>query len=268
MLTAPQLRIDADFYAYRSCQMGEEDLDFGDEVIIVASNFPLVTRMFERQIQDLKDRYESNDVVLYFTGTSNFRKTVDPEYKGNRVKRKPAGYKRLLAYAAENYSCKRIDCLEADDLIGLDCHRSAENFVVISPDKDMKSISCRLFNGEEEYEITQEQADHQFYVQCLTGDVVDGYKGVPGVGPKSAEKILAQEGDPWNLIVQAYEKAGMTENDALRNARLARILRPGEFNYETNEPILWNPTTSANSGTNSGTRIQMEADERSLAKGK
>lgn len=245
MYATPQLRIDADFYAYRSCQMGEEDLDFGDEVIIVASNFPLVTRMFERQIQDLKERYESDDVVLYFTGPSNFRKTVDPEYKGNRVKRKPAGYKRLLTYAFENYACKRVDCLEADDLLGIDCHLREGNFVVVSPDKDMKSISCRLFNGEEEFEITPEDADHQFYVQCLTGDVVDGYKGVPGIGPKSAEKILGQEGEPWDLIVQAYEKAGMTEEDALRNARLARILRPGEFDFENNEPILWSPTPNS-----------------------
>lgn len=242
MYAPPQLRIDADFYAYRSCQMAEEDLDFGDDVIIVASNFPLVTRMFERQLQDLKERYETDEIVLYFTGTQNFRKQVDPEYKGNRVKRKPAGYKRLLNYAFENYACKRIDCLEADDLIGLDCHCSEENFVVVSPDKDMKSISCRLFNGEVEVEVTPKDADHQFYVQCLTGDVVDGYKGIPGIGPKSAEKILAQKGKPWDLIVQAYEKAGLTEDDALRNARLARILRPGEFDYENNEPILWTPT--------------------------
>lgn len=245
MYAPPQLRIDADFYAYRSCQMGEEDLDFGDEVIIVASNFPLVVRMFERQIQDLKERYETEDVVLYFTGTSNFRKTVDPEYKGNRVKRKPAGYKRLLNYAFDTFTCKRIDCLEADDLLGLDCHMSSENFVVVSPDKDMKSIACRLFNGEEEIEVTPEAADRQFHLQCLTGDVVDGYKGIPGIGPKSAEKILSQEGEPWTLIVQAYEKAGLTEEDALRNARLARILRPGEFDFENNEPILWTPTTNS-----------------------
>jgi DNA polymerase-1 len=223
--------------------MGEEDLDFGDEVIIVASNFPLVTRMFERQIQDLKERYETEDVVLYFTGTNNFRKTVDPEYKGNRVKRKPAGYKRLLNYAFETYTCKRIDCLEADDLLGLDCHQSVENFVLVSPDKDMKTIACRLFNGEEEIEVTSEAADHQFHLQCLTGDVVDGYKGIPGIGPKSAEKILSQDGEPWNLIVQAYEKAGLSEEDAIRNARLARILRPGEFDFENNEPILWTPTS-------------------------
>jgi DNA polymerase-1 len=230
--------------------MGEEDLDFGDEVIIVASNFPLVTRMFERQIQDLKERYETEDVVLYFTGPNNFRKEVDPEYKGNRVKRKPAGYKRLLGYAFENYTCKRIDCLEADDLLGLDCHAAEGNFVVVSPDKDMKSIACRLFDGEKEHQVTLKDADHQFHVQCLTGDVVDGYKGVPGIGPKSAEKVLAQKGEPWELIVQAYEKAGMTAEDALRNARLARILRPGEFNFETNEPILWNPSTATGDGSN------------------
>jgi DNA polymerase-1 len=37
----------------------------------------------------------------------------------------------------------------------------------------------------------------------------------------------------------------MTEADAIRNARLARILRPGEYNSTTKEPILWNPLQSS-----------------------
>ena len=242
---SPQLRIDADFYAYRSCQMAEEELDFGEDVIIITSNFPLVIRMFERQIADLKARFDSDDVILYFTGSNNFRKDVDPEYKGNRTKRKPAGYKRLLNYAFENYVCKRIDCLEADDLLGLDCHEQEGNFVVISPDKDMKSLACRLFDGNQETTITTEEADHWFHIQCLTGDAVDGYKGVPGIGPKSAEKVLSEDGEVWDLIVSAYKKAGLTEADAIRNARLARILRPGEFDYDNEQPILWTPASGS-----------------------
>jgi DNA polymerase-1 len=244
MYSPPQLRIDADFYAYRSCQMAEEELDFGDDVIIITSNFPLVVRMFERQLTDLKQRFQTEDVVLYFTGSNNFRKEVDPEYKGNRTKRKPAGYKRLLNYAFSTYQCKRIDCLEADDLIGLDCHDQDGNFIVVSPDKDMKSLACRLYDGNQETTITVEEADHWFHIQCLTGDAVDGYKGVPGIGPKSAEKVLAEKGETWDLIVGAYERAGLTEADAIRNARLARILRPGEFDYDNEQPILWTPASS------------------------
>ena len=71
---------------------------------------------------------------------------------------------------------------------------------------------------------------------------MDGYKGVPGVGAKGAEKLLTKaQGQEWEVIRGAYEKAGLTEEDALRNARLARILRPDEYNFTTKEPILWTP---------------------------
>ena len=59
-----------------------------------------------------------------------------------------------------------------------------------------------------------------------------------GVG---AKKILEKAEDPWTVILEAYIKAGLTEEDAIRNARLARILRPGEYNSTTKEPILWTP---------------------------
>ena len=74
---------------------------------------------------------------------------------------------------------------------------------------------------------------------------MDGYKGVPGIGAKGAEKLLAEaQGKEWEVIRGAYEKAGLTEEDALRNARLARILRPNEYNFTIKEPILWNPPTN------------------------
>ncbi|HUW45651.1 MAG TPA: hypothetical protein VMW50_07620, partial [Dehalococcoidia bacterium] len=66
-----------------------------------------------------------------------------------------------------------------------------------------------------------------------------------------AKKILEKAEDPWEAILEAYIKAGQTEEDALRNTRLARILRPGEYNSTTKEPILWTPPLSS-SGLTSG----------------
>ena len=59
----------------------------------------------------------------------------------------------------------------------------------------------------------------------------------------SAEKILkqAEQKECWGLIVEAYEKAGLTEEDALVQARVARILRHGEFCTKKEEVNLWNP---------------------------
>ncbi len=73
------------------------------------------------------------------------------------------------------------------------------------------------------------------------GDAADGYKGIPGVGQKKAEKILEKDGYTWNTVALAYEMAGLSQEEALLNARLARILRPGEWDYTNNEPKLWSP---------------------------
>lgn len=246
MFSELELRVDADFYAYRTCQSNEEELDWGDDLITIASNFKQVIKQFKSEIELLQRRFDTPWVTLYFSDTKNYRKEIDPEYKGKRTKRKPVGYRKLLEWCAQNYRVVRVTNVEADDALGIDCHLSPEEFVLISPDKDMKQISCRHFNGEEEFYVGPEEADRFFWTQCLTGDPVDGYKGVPGVGAVGAKKILekVKDGNYWGAIVAAYEKAGQTEEDALRNARLARILRPGEYNSTANAPILWTPSST------------------------
>ena len=83
--------------------------------------------------------------------------------------------------------------------------------------------------------------------QTLMGDAVDCYPGCPGVGPVSARRILDVDGDEyavWLDVVAAFEKAGLTEEDTLVQARLARILQSSDYNYDKEKPILWTaPTT-------------------------
>jgi 5'-3' exonuclease len=239
-----ELRIDADFYAYRICQANEEELDWGEDLITIASNFKQVIKQFQYDIDNLVKRFDATSVTLYFSDSNNYRKQLDPEYKGKRTKRKPVGYRKLLEWCTYNYRTIRVKNVEADDALGMDCHLSHEEFVLVSPDKDMKQLSCLHFNGEEEFYVSPDEADLWFWTQCLTGDPVDGYKGVPGVGAVGAKKILdkVKDGDYWSAVVAAYEKAGLTKEDAIRNARLARILRPGEYNSTTQEPILWTPS--------------------------
>lgn len=201
--------------------------------------------IFEHEITSLKRRFDSNRVTLYFSDSKNFRKNVCSDYKGKRTKRKPVGYKRLLDWCKVNYKTVRYPNLEADDALGMECHLDPSDFILISPDKDMKQIACRIFNCDKEFDVSLEDADYWFWTQCLTGDPVDGYKGVPGVGAVGAKKILDKAESPWEAILDAYLKADLTEEDAIRNARLARILRPGEYNSTTKEPILWTPPHSS-----------------------
>lgn len=219
-------------------------MDWGEDLITIASNFKNVIRQFKSEIDTMVQRFEATSVTLYFSDTNNYRKCIDPEYKGKRTRRKPVGYKRLLDWCTENYRTIRVKNVEADDALGMDCHLSAEEFILVSPDKDMKQISCLHFDGENEFFVTPNEADLFFWTQCLTGDPVDGYRGVPGVGAVGAKKILdlVTDGDYWGSVLSAYLKADQTEEDAIRNARLARILRPGEYNSTTQEPVLWTPS--------------------------
>ena len=49
-------------------------------------------------------------------------------------------------------------------------------------------------------------------------------KGLPGIGPVKAKAILGPR-PSWGAVEKAYIKAGFTRDDAIRQARLVRILR-------------------------------------------
>ena len=92
--------------------------------------------------------------------------------------------------------------------------------------------------SDEMLTISFEEAQKHFFTQVLTGDPSDGYKGVPGIGAKRAEAALGTR-PSWGAVIHAYQKAGMTEQDALQQARLARILRWSEWDPANAKVKLW-----------------------------
>ena len=92
--------------------------------------------------------------------------------------------------------------------------------------------------SDERLDITEAEADKNFLTQCLTGDPTDGYVGLKGYGPKTAEKLLGLRPD-WSIVEKAYIKAGLTKQDALTQARLAQILRWCDWDYDHKRPILY-----------------------------
>lgn len=238
------LLIDADTPAYTAAQSGEVEVEHGDWHL-VCSNFPAVQKRFNLTLEMWKDYFHCSSIELFWTGRSNFRKLlVWDEYKGHRIKRKPLGFHRLVKWACSEYTSHLEEGLEADDLLGLRCHQTTENVVLISADKDLKQIQCRQWNGTDETTPTLEECDYFFFQQILTGDPVDGYKGCPGIGSVKAQALLNKTPREfwWEAVVQTFVKAGLTEADALRNAQLARILRTGEYDSKAHEPILWTPS--------------------------
>ena len=198
------------------------------------------------QVKSLMQKFQTNDVVFCLSGAHNWRKEVFPDYKANRAgKDKPCGYAHLRELALQHPATVMHGKLEADDLLGVRGSRPGIETVIVSSDKDMQSIPGKLYNPTKDVltEVTQEAADLFHMTQTLTGDTSDGYKGCPGMGAVKAAKLLdgLAPADRWPAIVAAYEKAGLNEQEALTQARIARILRHGEFNFKTGEVRLWTP---------------------------
>jgi DNA polymerase-1 len=75
----------------------------------------------------------------------------------------------------------------------------------------------------------------------MTGDTTDNYKGCPGIGAVKAKALFEKSGANWNTVVEAFRKAGLTEEDALVQARVAYILRGWDYNPKSREIKLWLP---------------------------
>ncbi len=133
----------------------------------------------------------------------------------------------MVNHCRDNYNFVCREGLEADDSIGIDATNPKymnEDFIVVSPDKDMKQIPGVLWNLTDDVEeITKEDGDKWHLIQSLAGDPTDGYSGCPGIGVKRALELLNKHDSKWEAICQAFRERGLSDDDALLNARLAKI---------------------------------------------
>jgi DNA polymerase-1 len=249
-ITKTTLLIDGDILAYRIASRNEYSF-FDDELeeIVFLCNQRDARSQVDDELKFLTKKLKADIIRIFLSDKDNFRKEVLPSYKENRKgQRKPAGLGDIRRYLEKEHKAEKWTNLEADDVIGiLATESSKDRRIMVSIDKDFESVPGWLFNPDKDSEprrIRLENANHKFYTQTLTGDAVDGYKGVPGLGPKKVEKILSwasTEEEYWPLVLEQYIKAGLTEEDALVQARCARILRTEDYDYENKQPILWNP---------------------------
>ena len=238
-----QLLVDADYIVYKACAGSEDEIDWGDDVITVISKFSDAMAFVSRDLSKIKNQFmwDTPEVVLFFSDSKNFRKKIYPEYKGHRNRKKPCGYRRVISELSKQYEVIRLPELEADDAMGIYATNNPGN-IIVSPDKDMKQIPGRLYNMEETVTITPEEGEQWHYIQTLAGDQTDGYSGVPGIGIKRAVALFEEEGYNWKTVVKAFKDKGLTEEDALLNARLAKILTNKEYDGRV---INWTPTTAS-----------------------
>ena len=242
-LKPPTILLDADYFFYRAATASEYEMTYDADTTVIAGSLSLGQKIIRSDVKNLKQRFDTDHLIMTFTDVKNFRKTIDSSYKSNRTKRKPCGFKRLLNWAKTEYECIRMPQLEADDVLGiLSTSGCYTNFVLVSPDKDMEQIPCRIYNLKEEFTQTPERAEYKLFEQCLSGDPVDGYSGIKGVGKKKAQLILKnKEGSYWDTVLGAFLEHGYKKADALRQLRLAKILHADDWDFTKEEPILFTP---------------------------
>ncbi len=286
--THMDLLIDADIlacqfaYAYEASRSRTADYDDDGDVDIDDAGWAV--EGFDSAVERMIGQTGTKDALLCFTGRSNFRYSILPTYKASRRgKPKPVLLDALIEHARASWTCREVDCLEADDVMGIMATKSPGRYVMATIDKDLKQIPGIHYDWRKERikAIEPREADYWFYFQVLTGDSTDGYAGCPGIGVARARKVLkgvskdgirdctrdrvgggikggmeAGTGDgskgitkgvtdhSWARVVRAFESRGLTEEDALVQARVARILRVDDYDFAERQPILWSPDST------------------------
>ena len=238
--------VDGDLLAYRITSSLEEPIDWGDDVWTLWSDLKKGKQLFLQSIGFYLDLTKSFKAVICFSDRNNFRKELDSVYKSFRKKiRKPICYKPLREWIEETHETVSYKNLEGDDVIGLlATGKYKNNCVIVSGDKDMRTIPCpQVCIVDDQIEIVDENnADYNFCTQVLKGDSSDGYTGLVGCGTIKASRVLLDKkklNEQWEAVLREYTRAKYSIDDAYHQARLARILREGEYNYATNKPKLW-----------------------------
>lgn len=249
----PALLIDADIVAYKIASTSQEAFDWGDTgSSLVADKYAAIERC-NKLLAEYCETLNSNRLVICLSDKANFRKELEPTYKANRKSVvKPVLLDYIKEYLEFEYPSFKRPRLEADDIMGI-LATSGDRFlsgrkIIVSEDKDMQTVPCELFNPRKDnkaHTISREHALRYLMTQTLTGDPTDGYIGCRGVGAKSpfVQALQTTEvADLWDVVLEAYESKGFSEDDALLQARLAHILWARSYNFKTKKVKLWKPS--------------------------
>jgi len=246
------LLIDGDVMLYQNCTVVEVAFDWGDDIWTLHSDARAAKHLTDNWLAALKEDLNADKIEVAFSDKKNFRKMILPTYKYHRKSsRKPLAFHAVKEYVSEVYKSTVMPWLEADDVLGIwatDPKRKDEQ-IVVTIDKDLLTIPGLHYNPTKPdqgvIEIDDRTATYNHLYQTLTGDSVDGYKGCPGIGPVTAGRLLKKD-QSWDTVLEAYSSAGLEAEDALVQARVARILHWEDYDQKAQEVIEWQPYQEAN----------------------
>ena len=241
--------LDGDEAIFKASVITEDDVDWdNDAAIRRPGTFEECRKALDNIVRGWCDAvladfdFDEYTFVLSPTDRLLFRRGMDLTYKSGRSS-KPEHYWALEEYARATYPMAEFPGLEADDTMG---HLQGPGRIIVSQDKDMKTIPGALYMTHKRMKtfITPERADHWWMTQTLMGDSTDGFAGCLGCGPKGSEDVLADGNSMktwWPRVEDRFTQVKngkfkgvyQTAKDALVQAQLSRILRPGEYDPKT-----------------------------------
>ena len=227
---------------------------------------------FMNSLLDVIKREKPDHLAVAFDkGGSEARLEMFEAYKANRDET-PEAIKIAVPYIQEILKAMHIPVIEmsgyeADDIIGtLSKQAEKQGYItyMVTPDKDFAQLvsenifvyrPARMGNGIEIWGIPEVQEKFEVshpeqvidYLGMM-GDAVDNIPGFPGVGEKTAKKLIAEFGNMENLLANTDKLKGKMKENIENNAeqgllskKLARIILdvPVKFHeedFELNTP--------------------------------
>jgi DNA polymerase-1 len=221
---------------------------------------------FTNTLLELLSKYKPTHMAVCFdTHAPTERHTDFEEYKANRQKAPEdlldsiPDIKRIIN--GFNIPCIEYDGYEADDIIGTLAWQAADvgyQVFMVTPDKDYGQLLTKenvfiykpAYMGKKEEILTAEKicekwdiarVDQVVDVLGLMGDAVDNIPGIPGVGEKTAAKLLKEYDTLENIQEHAKEIKGALgkkvqegKESAILSKKLATIITdvPVKFHEE------------------------------------
>jgi DNA polymerase-1 len=231
--------IDVDSFLYRASLTCKELVEIQEGIFYEVYNLNTALSYLTKLGQELAQRVNCNEYVMVTGGVGkNFRYFINPDYKGNRKKvAKPIMLDKVREQAFKKLPIVYTPNLEADDTCRI-LFEDDKNNVIVSIDKDLATFSSRLYNPDTDKVrfISVEQAQSNFKRQLLTGDKCDGYNGLPGIGPATADKLILG-GITIDDIAQLYVEKGLGIEEFEKVYNCAKIV--GKENYSNGVITLY-----------------------------
>lgn len=218
---------------------------------------------FVKTLEDVIKRQEPSHIgVVFDPGGETFRHEAYKEYKATREET-PEDIRLAIPYvkqiiAAHNIPVIVVPRYEADDVIGALAKKAeAKGFDVLmmTPDKDYGQLVTDKIHilrpgigSKPAEEMGPQEVADKWGLQnaaqvvdllALMGDVSDNVPGCPGVGEKTAVKLLQQFGSIDNMLAHTDQIKGALRqkvDDNVENIRFSKFL----VTIDTNAPVEFN----------------------------